>query len=58
MNEFKDYLKIKHALYNGDFTMSVADKILRRLGRKTEIIALINGVHPEEVSDEMLDSYE
>ena len=56
--DVKDYLKIKHALHNRDFTLTVADKIFKRLGRKTEIVALINGVNPLGVTDKMLDDYE
>ncbi len=58
MNELKDFYKIKHALYKGDFTLSSAEKIFKRLGRKTEIVALINGVSPFEVTDKMIDDYE
>lgn len=54
----KDYLKVKHALYNGDFKKFTAEKIFRRLGRKTEIVALINGINPLEVTDDMLDDCE
>lgn len=52
----KRFYKVKHALYKGDFSLSSAIKIFERLGRKTEAVALINGVNPLEVTDEMKDN--
>ncbi len=54
----KNYLKIKHAINNNDFSLSVAEKIYKRLGSKTEIVALVNGVNPLEVTDKMLNDYD
>lgn len=53
-----NYDRIRIAVSNGDFTLSVAEKIFKRFGYKTEIVALVHDIHPDEVTDEMSDSYE
>lgn len=56
-NAQKIYLAIKHWLNIGILQKDIAYQVLDNLGLKTELVALINGVNPLEVTDEMLDSY-
>lgn len=56
-NEQLEFYKIKKAYENGNFTFAVLEKIFKKLGRKTEIVAIFNHVHHSEVTDDMLDSY-